>query len=153
MAFKLDIFTVLGELAKGNMDYYASLDEELKKSVSPFVLMKWARGATIAQDLHVILLNRYVNPYIFALGSEPELLWMLLCVAMEEPGCRYKWLDTKQASTKKPISLKLVKQYYEYGDIEAKDALRLLSVDDLLEIGEDCGIGATERTKLKKEWK
>lgn len=152
MAYKLDIFAVLSELAKGNMDYYASLDDELKKSISPFVLMKWGRGATTDQDYHVILLNEYVNPYMFSLGKEPDLLWKLLCVALAEPGCRFKYIGKKKKASTKPLSLNTVKEYYGYSDKHAISALKLLTLTDIIEYAREQGQDNAEITKIKKEW-
>ena len=150
MSYKLDIFAVLRELSKGNTEYFLALPEEEKKSISMYVLMLWVRGIAKDNNFHTILLNEYVNPFVFHLQKDPALLWGLLCVAAEEPYARFNWTKKPKLDTR-PNTTKLLMAYYGYPELHARETLVLLQDSDILEVAADLGYDKAELDKIKKE--
>src|SRR5271157_4202027 len=96
MAFKLDIFDLLGKLNSPHSgDIYSKLSDEEKKGFAPLVVMRWMSGTSDKRQ--IMMLNEFVNPYIFALGKHPHLLMMLLQVASSKTQKRYNWLGIKSS--------------------------------------------------------
>lgn len=148
---KLDIFSVLGKIDKGQFDIWKSLSEEEQKEISPFIIMKWMTGTN--DQRQVLFLNEFVNQYVFSLGKEKELLMKLLTVASSKSFKRYFWLGTKKQSTKKTKSLEIVKQFYRYSDREVNNVIGLLDVADIIFMAEDLGYDKDVIKQITKEFK
>jgi|SRR5579859_886848 len=151
MAFKLDIFELLGKLNSPHSgDIYSKLTEEEKKGFAPLVVMRWLSGTSDKRQ--IMMLNEFVNPYIFALGKHPHLLMQLLQVASSKTGGRNNWLGIK--SKKKNVeALKVVGEYFEMSEREARTLNPFPSDQEIFEMAEELGWQKDELTKLKKELK
>ena len=149
--FKLDIFSVLNSLNKGDKDVWTKLSEEEKKGFSAFIIARWMSGTS--DPLTILLLNEFVNPYIFSLDKHPELLAKLLaCCGNGQNNRRFSWV--KDSSSKKKVgsmTLNVIKEYHCYSSREARECLSLFSKEDLLEMAESLGWQNDEIKKLKKE--
>lgn len=152
MAQKFDIFVLLNEIKNNNHDFYDSLDEDDKKTVSPYVLMLWARGINTNNTLHTILLNELVNPYMFPLQKHPSLLWKLLCEASyEDKSAKFHWVKKGRDNQRHPLSTKLLMRHYGYNEYHAQDALTLFDLSDILALAGEYGYEKVELDKIKKE--
>ena len=150
MSYKVDIFKLLGDMSKGKMSSIDSLSDEELKSVSPYVLQMWVRGASSNLEARIQLTNEFVNPYIFTLQDHPKLLFKLLCYANglnEEVRFQFKKKSSKKSTE---FKVKTLMKYYNYNYSHASDILPLLNERDLLEIGEDLGYEKDELKKLMK---
>lgn len=153
MTHKFDIFSILNEIKNNNKSFYDNLGEEEKKSISPYVLMLWCRGINTNPALHTILLNEYVNPFVFSLQKHPSLVWRLLCEASyDEKSTRFAWIKKGSKKGNCPTSTKLIMTHYVYNENHAQDVLTLLDLNDILCIAEDYGYEKAETDKLKKEY-
>ena len=149
---KLDLFKTLSQISKKNITYYDSLTEQEIKEFVPFVIQRWLSGTTNKQQIY--LLNEIVNQHIFNLGTQyKDLLFYLLSIACSGKTQKYSWnkLPTK-SQTSKPTSLGIVCEYYKYSYKEGKEALALLTHEDVIWCGEQLGKQDEEITKVYKEW-
>jgi hypothetical protein len=149
-SFKLDIFSILNKLNSGNKQIWENLSDEEKKGFSAFIITRWMSGTSDA--LTILLLNEFVNPYIFTLDKHPELLAKLLaCCGNGQSNRRFNWIKDSIKEKTHSLSISLIKEYFSYSTKEAKDCIKLLSKDDLLEMAESLGWQNDDIKKLKKE--
>lgn len=149
MTFKLDIFDLLGKLNDPKTgDIYSKLNDEEKKGFAPLVVMRWASGTSDARQ--IMLLNEFVNPNVFTLGKHPHLLMMLLQVANSKTNKRYSWLGIK-SKKKNSEALRVVQEFYDMSEREAKLLNPLPTNEELVEMAERLGWDKDEIAKLKKE--
>jgi hypothetical protein len=148
---KLDLFKVLANIDLKKHNFFSTLTDEEKKSVSPYVLMRWLSGTTSARQIY--FLNEFVNPYAFTLQKEKDLLLKLMMICTSGKKQRYQWikLPKKQKTQSKLVAL--VKEYFGYNQKHATEALPLLSNDDLLSYATQLGYQPKEITELNKELK
>ena len=147
---KFDLFEGLAHISKKNYDWYANLTPEGKKSASPFVIARWMTGTSDRAQL--IRLNTFVNPYLFPLGAEKDLLFKLLSASATGKNVRYQWIKAPGAKTAIKLKVEVVKQFYEVSTREATLYLKNISDDDIMEMAEDLGWDKNELTQLKKEF-
>lgn len=148
----LDIFQVLNNVSKKNINYYSSLSEEQQKALQPFVVLRWLTGTRDARQVY--FLNELVNPFVFSMPNHKQLLYFLLTTATSGKQQRYTWaksLTKKTSST--PIILGVVKSYFKYNTTDAVEAMVLLTNEDILSCAEQLGYQPDEITKIKKELK
>ena len=144
----LDLFALLGQLDTKDYDAWDNLTEEQRKEFSPYMALRWLMGTRDHRQL--VFLNELVNPLVFPLGQHKELMMKLLTVCTDGQRKRYSWRNFK--SSKKPgKALELIMTHYNYGEREAKDALKLLTPADVMELAEQYGWQKEELTALKKE--
>ena len=129
MTKKVDIFKALNKMNHQDYWWFLNLDEEEVKSLSPYVLMLWSKGAKENRPYHIIFTNQFVNPFVFHFNDHPKLLYCLLCVANGG-------IDQTKYEFKKPQ--KAEKQQYVntliqegYGSHEARDLVELIPEDEL----------------------
>ena len=134
MAFKLDIFQVLGSLDKSKGDVYASLTD----------------GTSDAGQ--IVKLNEFANPYIFSLGKHPHLLARLLQVSSTKTSKRYGWLGIK-SKKKNAMAHRAVQEYYGMSSREVKLLNPFPLEAEILQMADELGWDKDEVTKLKKEYK
>jgi hypothetical protein len=147
---KLDIFRVLNALNEKDAKFYDNLNDEEQKAFQPFLVMRWMSGTADALQVHLI--NEIANPYAFALANHKLLMWQLLVACNSGKKHKYNWLKLPSSSNPaKPISVKVVSQYFQYSTAHATDAVKLLSKHDILEFAEELGYQPDEMSKLKKE--
>ena len=150
MAFKLDIFDLLGKLNNPKSgDIYSKLTEEEKKGFAPIVVMRWMSGTS--DERQIMLLNEFVNPYVFALGKHPHLLMLLLQVASSKTNKRYYWLGIK-SKQKNIESMKVVGEYFDMSDREVSTLNPFPPEAEVMQMAEELGWQKDELTKLKKEY-
>jgi hypothetical protein len=146
----LDLFGFLGELNAGNTKAYAELTDEAKKAAHPLVIMRWMSGTSDAQQ--VMRLNTFVNPYVFSMGEDKELLFQLLGVA----GTGYKrnnWIKGPGQQKASKLLLETVAQAYECTNRDAGHLLELMDEEDVLRCAEELGLDKDQVTKLKADFK
>ncbi len=148
---KLEIFPFLTKLSTKDWEYYEALDDDQKKEVSPYVIMRWLSGVSDARQ--VFFLNVAVNPYAFSLQKHKGLLIKLMTICTSGRKQRCKWI--KMAKRKKPSSkiIDLVKSYFSYSSVEAEEALPLLDDETLLEYAKQLAYQPEEIKQLKRDLK
>lgn len=140
-------------MANNKMDALDKLSDEELKSVSPYVLQMWAKGADNNLDDRITLTNEFANPYMFSLGDHPKLLFRLLCYSNGfGVDTRFHFKKKNKINSRNFITKTLMK-YYEYDERHAIDVIPLLSKDDIMTIGEELGYEKDDIKKLKNEIK
>ena len=140
----MDIFEQISKVDAG--DTSVIKDDEFKKSFSPFMMLRWYSGTK--DTLQIQLLNELVNPMIFSLHREKELLYYLFCCCQSGKNKRYSWI--KRPKKDNVNVLRMVCDYYKISGNEAKGVLKTLGKEDLLEILEYMGYDDTMTKKIKK---
>lgn len=143
-----DLFAGLSSLSKGNMNWYKSLSPEAQKQAHPYVIARWMVGTSDVAQL--IRINTFVNPYLFTLPEEKDLLFKLLAASATGNTYRYKWMKPPGSSTAK-ISAEVVSRYYDVTLREGELYLFNHDSADVMEMAEALGYDKDELTKLKKE--
>lgn len=147
--YRFDLFKgLLPDLNKKKLDYYDSLPEEGKKEVQPFVLLRWLTGTK--DKVQVILLNEFVNPYVWSIGYKHKNLMMKLLTACNSGRPQfYSWIKYSQ---KKPsnIILDVIKEYFDYSTTRAAEVLPLLSHTDIIGYASALGRQTDELKRIKE---
>ena len=146
---KLDVFECLRQIDAKNIEFYDKLPTTSQKGFYPVVVTRWVYGSP--HNLQIMLLNEAVNPYMFVLGKHPGLLFKLLTTTTVAK-TKYKW-KAKHQETSRPVSIKIIADYYNISKREAKLHLNNFTVDDLTEMCNDMGYQIEEIKKLKLEFK
>ena len=149
---KLNIFQVLARFNKKNRNVYTDLSDEERKGFHPLVIMRWLSGTSYR--LQVMMLNEYVNPYVFSLNKHPELLSNLMVTSSSGTGGRVKWIkQSAKRPSKTPNVVNVVSQFYGYNKADAQAALPLLNSEQIMQYAEHLGIQPTDIKLIKKELK
>lgn len=141
----------MGKIDAKQRDIYSTYTESEQKTIAPYVAMRWLSGVNDMRQ--IIFLNEIVNPYVFALGKDKDLLLKLMTICTTGKQRRYKWIKQGKKETAFPLATKLVQTFYGYSKSHAKDALPSLTNDDLLSHAEELGYQPAEVKKLKLELK
>lgn len=155
----LNIFEVLPAIQSKNRRYYGSLNEAQRKEIVPFILMRWLTGSNNKDKIE--RLNSIVNILTYGPGvarhyisaDHNALLYNLLICCMDGKRERATWLKKNSSVVATPLSLSVVMQFFSYGSREAKDALNILSAEDITNYAEQLAFQKEEISALKKELK
>lgn len=152
MADRLDIFEVLRHINGKDVDWYENLSADQQKLFVPYLSLMWMSFSNL--DIQVDLLNDFVNRYTFSLYKHPQLLYNLLTVcATGNANDRVQYRKKVTSKDKKPISVRVLSEYYGISEREATNYLTIITIDDLVEMASAVGLEKTEVTSLKKEHK
>lgn len=150
-AFKLDIFDTLSKIdnpKSGNI--YSKLTDDEKKGFAPLVVMRWMTGTS--DERQIILINNFVNPFVFSLGQHPELLMKLMQVSSSKVSRRYQWLPVKNKK-RKVEAWRAVAEYFDMTDREVGLIVPFPSNEEVLSMAEYLGWQKEDIKKLEKELK
>lgn len=147
----IDLFPSLAELGKKrNMEWYTNLSDADKKTAAPFVIARWLTGTTDAAQ--ILRINTFVNPYLFSMGEDKDLLFRLLAASCTGTTSRYQWIKgPTSAGGAGNLAMKAISEYYNVSLREAKIYLRVVKHDTITEMAEELGWDKDEMAKLKKE--
>lgn len=126
---KVELNRVLAALDKKEYDFYDSLTDDEKKSLSLFILNRFSslvsEGPIDLQAWYLLATNENVNKYYFDLYKHPKLTWLLLTTVSPQLGKqRRKWVAVKK--TEKSTSSKTVKLLERVYPNAKSDEIRLL---------------------------
>lgn len=100
---EVELFRQLDAIDKKTRRFYGDLSSEEQKSVSPYLLMKYAASATGSADLAAYYLqatNENVNVNFWLLSKLPELQWLTITTVSPDLGKqRHYWLKTQKKSS------------------------------------------------------
>ena len=151
--YKLDLFGLLDKLNKKNYDLWKSYNDQERKEISPLIIMRWLSGTSDKRQ--IIFLNEIVNQVVFQLADHKELMLKLLAIANSGSPRRYFWMAQKSSASEKrgaKRAVAAIEQYFECSPKEAKEYLRLLEKEDVIEICEKLGMQKDEIQLVKKEF-
>ena len=144
-----DLFQGLSDISKRDLRWYPKLSEEDQKAAHPFVIARWMTGTS--DQAQLIRINTFVNPYLFALGSEKGLLFSLLAAAATGKSKRYNWIKAPGMKSVTKLRLEVIKQYYDISTREATGYADTIDTEDIFAMAEELGWEVEELKKLKKE--
>lgn len=146
---KLDIFRVLSEIDKKNVEFYSTLPQEEQKGFLPIIVVRWLSGTF--SKLQVILINELVNPFVFSLYKHPELIYKLMTVCTNGKQQRYAWNKTLSKKSTHPTATKIIQEYFHYNSRDANDAINILNPEDIISMAEEMGWQDDDINKMRKE--
>lgn len=146
---KLDIFRVLNEIDKKNINFYSSLTEDEQKAFAPKVVARWLSGTYNKQQVYFI--NEIVNPFVFSLYKHPGLLYQLMTLCTTGKPQRYIWSKALSKTPSNPFSIKAIQQYFGYNSEDAQQSIQILSPEDIVIIAETMGWQDEDLNKMRKE--
>ena len=149
--YKLDIFGLLGKINSSKSgDIYPNLSDDEKKGFAPLVVMRWMSGTS--DERQIILLNEFVNKYVFTLAKHPHLLMQLLQVTSSKTPKHYQWISIK-SKKKNNLSRRVVKEYFEMSEREVGLLNPFPNCESIMEMAELLGWDKDDINSLKKELK
>ena len=150
MTEKLDINEVLNHIDDLDIEYFNSLSEDQKKSLSPYVIMLWMNGCN--SPLQLLLVNGLVNELIFSIPSRHnDLLYKLLMVASDGKRKSYKWVKKRTRSKQYATCVSILKRKYKCSTRTALEYIKLLDYDTISAIAIEFGEQDDTLKKIKKE--
>lgn len=145
----ITIFQILSIVRSKDHDWYEKSSQEDRKVFSPYLCLLWM-GFTKKENT-LIMLNDYVNRYVFSLHKHPELLWHLFCAIGDKKFEKLVFVK-KDGNKKFSKSKDLLSNFYGIGERESNIYLQNLSLNDVLDIASFMGYDKEEISALKKEW-
>lgn len=147
----IDLFPSLATLGKKrDLEWYTKLSNEDKKSAAPFVIARWLTGTSDAAQ--IVRINTFVNPYLFSMGEDKDLLFRLLASASTGSTGRYQWIKGPTSAGSSSLIVKVIADYYDITSREAKSYIPQISHDIITEMAEELGWEKEDLAKLKKEF-
>ena len=147
----IDIFEILKRIDLKDRNFYSNLDDAQKKAFVPVVIMQWL--VCCDNDLQRLLVNEYVNKYVFKLYKHPEILYQLMiCCSSGKPKF-YKWNKVLRKSSKFPKSIELLKKHLSISTKRAEQDLQLIPNEQLIMLACEMGYQKDELKDLQTELK
>lgn len=147
----LDLWWALGQLDQKNHNLWASLNEDQRKEVSPYMMTRWLAGCSDPEQL--IKLGTVATACVFELGNRKELMLGILAACTSGDPKRYKWVAYKGENKKANKLVALVAAAYGQSLRHAADTLKLLTNEDLIQLAEEQGWQKDELKELQKDLK
>lgn len=113
-AYKNDIFEVIKQIDNKNYRYYDSLNDEQKKELQPYTLMRWMATASGNEELHkqmTLNVNNKVNVHFWELSKYKDLQYKLLCSCGLKKWMRHQWLPMSKSNNDKQY--KIIREFYK----------------------------------------
>lgn len=150
MSEKLDIFEVLKNIDLRDITYFDDLTEQERKTIAPVVLMRWLSGTRTKEQ--ILMVNMFLNQYVFNLYNHPKLLYKLGVVSSTGPK-QYKWLKKMGRGGKYPASVDVVADYYNCGLSEAIEYVKIMTLEDVLAIATESNATSDVIKAINNEFK
>lgn len=145
----ITIFQILSIFRSKEHSWYENSSQEDRKVFSPYMCLLWM-GFTKKENT-LLLLNDYVNKYVFSLHKHPELLWHLFCAIGDKKFEKLSFVK-KEGNKKFSKTRELLSSFYGAGEREVNIYLQYLTYDDILDIASFMGCDKEELSVFKKEW-
>lgn len=80
MSNKLEIGTVLTNIANKNYGWFSTLSTEEQAAFEPFVVMQFLSSATTDEDYYIVAVNEYLNKNFSIISRNKDLFYRICCV-------------------------------------------------------------------------
>lgn len=144
----LDIKREMAALDSRNYNFYENLTEEEKKSLSPYVLMRYAsnvQGDTELAEWFLETTNEMVNKNFGALSKHKELLWKLLAGTGVGVKCFHPYIPLGKKEKTHKIE-KLIEELNPSMKLtEVKLLASMMTKDDIETLFNDLGFDKKQR--------
>lgn len=145
----VDIFWVLNQLDAKNFELWEQLDEQQRKDISPYVILRWLAGCSDPEQL--VKLGEIACSCLFEFGSKKELMLKVLAACTVNGSKRYKWINPKGASKSSSKALELIAMSYGLSLKHANDVRAQFTAAEIIELAEAQGWQKPEIKELQKE--
>lgn len=109
---KLAIWNLMSAIDRKDYGYYDSLNEEERKKISPYLLLRWGASVEGNDDIskyYALSINQNVNQEFWTLSKHPKLQWLMLCAASPNVGKqRHYWLGTAKGNKASKLKKKML---------------------------------------------
>lgn len=152
VAYKTDIFAVMAAL-DGPRDYslWNKWTADEQSGIAPLIIMRWMTGTSSKKQ--ILMMNEFVNPFVFSLAKHQELMIQLLHLSSDHRVKRYYWQPVKGTSAKNKERDRLLMEYYGWSSRELAQTKIFTDAEELVKMAEDIGWQQDDIAKLKKELK
>jgi hypothetical protein len=151
MAAKLDINSELRNINRRNHGFYDSLDDDVKKAFSPYILMRYVSNPQdVDPETYEFILDRVndlVNKdhWILSKGHK-GMLWKLFASCGTGMDIRYQYLKLNSKSSANNKTEKLLAEIYPAKKMEdIKVLASLMTKEDLNELFDSLGFDKKQR--------
>lgn len=154
--YKLDLTTVLAALDRQNLDFYAKLSDDDKKSYVPLVLMRYMSSLTDQNQnaaYAILATNDLVNIGFWNLSKHPELQHLLLCLTGLGKKQYRTWLPTKKSKRSNKVHNWVGEQFPHFNDQEIELFISKFDKDSWKLYLESYGLDDKELKELVEAWK
>jgi hypothetical protein len=154
MAAKLDINSELRNINRRNHGFYDSLDDDVKKAFSPYILMRYVSNPQdVDPDTYEFIIDRVndlVNKDHWTLSKGHKgMLWKLFASCGTGVDIRYQYLKLTSKSSANNKTEKLLAELYPAKKMEdIKLLASLMTKDDLNELFDNLGFDKKQRKEF-----
>lgn len=151
---KLSIKEVTAAIDLGARDLWDSFTDEQKKSVSFFLLNRYASSIKTsnreAQELAIFKTNEYYNKHHFSLSKHHKLLWYLVCMCGNDEGKVHfhEWIGYKKKTGDNKIYKFLETIYPDMKTDELELKASLMDIKQARALAKDLGMADSEIKKI-----
>ena len=142
------IFDILRNIDERNYQYYSTLSDADKKQAG-FMMLKWMSCTNDATK--ALMVNAVANKAMFKLSKYPELCYHMLAACGTGHEEFYTYRKKKPKSTKRPITVSMLKEFYNVSTRDAVEDSEVMDVESMVVIANELGRW-DEETKLRKEF-
>jgi hypothetical protein len=148
----------MAALDKRDFKWYANLSAEDQKSLSMYVLMRFAAttnsNVTEINEHYLTMVNELVNVHFNDMRHHPELQWRLIQCASIGTIQSHQWVKPMKKKKEASLNPKLFAfyetQYPHFNDDEIESLIRMQSKDDMKELLNEHGLSDKEIKALIK---
>jgi hypothetical protein len=145
-------------LDRRNFTWYSELSEEDQKSLSMYVMMRYAASTnsnvTEINEHYLTMVNELVNVNFNDMRKHPELQWRLLQCAAIGTTQFHQWIAPMKRKKDKSKNPKLFAfyetKYPHFNDDEIETLIKMQDKDDIRELLKEHGLGDKEIKALLK---
>lgn len=152
MTDTVDIFKLLKHIDSGDLDFYESLSDAEKKSISMFVASRWQTCTKNSKQ--IVASNALVNSTVLKFGTKHSgLMYRLMLIASSGTEKHYTWVSRKKKSSRRPETTKIISNYYGISENDASDYCNLLTLEEVKELADAMGIENSILKRVASEYK
>lgn len=153
----INLNQMLYNLDIGNKDWYNSLDNEIKKTFSPYVSMRFAssvKSNKVLQESYIESVNEFCNKYFSTIQKhegDSLLFWKLLCLCGSGQKQFHPWIKAPKGKGKKTKIFDFIRSCYpNYKDDEVEAMIKILDKKEIKQLAKSAGLDDKEIKLLVK---
>jgi len=153
----INLNQMLYNLDIGNKDWYNSLDNEIKKTFSPYVGMRFAssvKSNKVLQESYIESVNEFCNKYFSTIQKhegDSLLFWKLLCLCGSGQKQFHPWIKAPKGKGKKTKIFDFIRSCYpNYKDDEVEAMIKILDKKEIKQLAKSAGLDDKEIKLLVK---
>lgn len=142
---KLDIKVVLSNIDNNNYEYFDLMPNEDKKSISPWIIMRYLSSSSKYSELYLISVNEMVNKNFNICNKYTDLSLKTLCSVGIGAKQYHPWISPPKNGIKSNNSLRILHELHpEWNKNELELFISMHSHEELCQYFEECGVEIDE---------